>query len=447
MRDAELSPDDLRTLCDMDEGVLSPRIYADEAIYRLELDRIFGRAWVLLCPEQQIPKPGDFFNTYVGADRVIVVRQKDGSIKGLLNQCRHRGNELARPDSGNTKMFTCSYHGWSYDLQGNLRNVPHEDIVFPNGFDKSAWGCGAMAQVESYKGLVFGTWDPTAPPLADYLADAAWYLDIFLDRFEGGLELMGGVNKWVIKANWKIVAEQFVNDMLHPEQTHISAFLASVPPDADLSKMQLPVTGRQFTSPHGHGMGLWTDGPILDLTIGPVARRYFMEESYPAAVARVGRARADVQAAHMNLFPSCVVLFGFNHLRVIQAVGPQESEIWTWQFVPAAAPLEVKKTWAANVQRAFGAGGLFETDDSAVWAGIQRTLRGTMGRRLPFNVGMGDRTNQGPDADYPGRVTQRAYSEVAARGFYHRWLEMLTHDTWTELDQAAKARHAEGARQ
>jgi 3-phenylpropionate/trans-cinnamate dioxygenase alpha subunit len=132
---------------------------------------------------------------------------------------------------------------------------------------------------------------------------------------------------------------------------------------------------------------------------------------------------------------------------VIQAVGPQESEIWTWQFVPAAAPLEVKKTWAANVQRAFGAGGLFETDDSAVWAGIQRTLRGTMGRRLPFNVGMGDRTNQGPDADYPGRVTQRAYSEVAARGFYHRWLEMLTHDTWTELDQAAKARHAEGARQ
>ncbi len=142
MRDARTSPQDPRTLCDMDSGVLSPRIYIDEDIYRLELERIFGRAWVLLCPQQQIPKPGDFFNTYVGADRVIVVRQKDGSIKGLLNQCRHRGNELARPDSGNAKMFTCSYHGWSYDTAGNLRNVPHEDIVFPNGFDKSAWGCG-----------------------------------------------------------------------------------------------------------------------------------------------------------------------------------------------------------------------------------------------------------------------------------------------------------------
>jgi hypothetical protein len=80
-----------------------------------------------------------------------------------------------------------------------------------------------------------------------------------------------------------------------------------------------------------------------------------------------------------------------------------------------------------------------------VWAGIQRTLKGTMGRRLPFVVQMGDRLNRGPDPDYPGRVTQRAYSEVAARGFYHRWADMLSCETWTELDEAAKSR--EGVRQ
>ncbi|MGB8389843.1 aromatic ring-hydroxylating oxygenase subunit alpha, partial [Mycobacterium sp.] len=399
MRDIELHPDDLRKLCDMDEGVLHPQIFTDERIYRLELDRIFGRAWMLLCPEQQIPNPGDYFNTYVGADRVIVVRQQDGSIKGLLNQCRHRGNELVRHDSGNAKMFTCSYHGWSFDQSGSLRSVSHEDIVFPDGFDKSAWGCAAMAQVETYKGLVFGTWDPTAPPLAEYLGDAAWYLDIVLDRFEGGLELMGGVNKWVIKANWKIIAEQFVSDMLHPETAHISAFLAVIPPDADMSKMQLPTTGRQFTAPQGHGLGLWTDGPILELTIGSNARKWFMEDSYPAAVQRVGKARADVQAAHMDVFPTCVAFVGFNHLRVIHPVGPHESEIWTWQLVPTGAPAELKKEWSDNVQRAFGAGGLFEADDSAVWAGVQRTMKGAMGRRFPLNVQMGDRENKGPDND------------------------------------------------
>ena len=445
MSSADRVAGDLRKLCDMDEGVLSPRIYTDPDIHQLELERVFSRAWVLLCPEQQIPSRGDFFNTYVGADRVLVARQKDGSIKALLNQCRHRGNELVRPDSGNAKMFTCSYHGWSYDLAGNLRNVPHEDIVFPDGFDKAPWGCASMAQVETYKGLVFGTWDPTAPPLLEYLGDAAWYLDMMLDRFEGGLELMGGVNKWVVKANWKVIAEQFVNDMLHPEMTHISAFLASIPPGADVSKYQLPTTGRQFTSLNGHGMGFWTDGPVLELTLGEDVKKWQMETSYASAVERIGKARADVHIAHANIFPTTIVLPGFNTLRTVHPLSPNETEIWSWNFAPAAAPADIKKKWASGTQRAFGAGGLFETDDSAVWAGVQRTLRGVMGRRNPFNVQMGDRINRGPDPDYPGRVTHRAYSEVAARGFYNRWVDMLTTETWTELDEAARAR--DGVRQ
>jgi phenylpropionate dioxygenase-like ring-hydroxylating dioxygenase large terminal subunit len=441
------TPEELRSLCDMDAGELSPRVYTDERIHRLELERIFGRAWTLLCPEGQIPNPGDFFNTYVGADRVIVARQKDGSVKALLNQCRHRGNELSRPDCGTTKMFTCSYHGWSYDLAGNLRNVPHEDVVFPDGFDKSAWGLGAMAQVETYKGLIFGTWDPTAPPLLDYLGDCAWYLDATLDRFEGGLEVVGGVNKWVVKANWKIITEQFVSDFLHPEQTHLSAFLASITPDIDMNTIQIPTTGRQYTSPNGHGVGMWIDGSIIKLTIGTRPWEWMMRDSHPAGVERVGRARADLQAAHMTVFPQSVLLTSFNHLRVIHPIAPDESEIWTWQLVPAAAPPDIKLEWTRNVQRAFSAGGLFEADDSGVWAGVQRTMRGVMGRRLPFNVGMGHREVEGADPVFPGRVTQRPLSEVAARGFYQRWLEMLSHETWSELERVARARHAEGVRQ
>ena len=442
-----LQADEIRSLCDMDAGILSPRVFSDEAIYQLELERIFGRAWGLLCPEAQIPNPGDFFNTYVGADRVIVVRQQDGSIKALLNQCRHRGNELVRQDSGNAKNFTCTYHGWGYDIAGKLRNVPHEDVIFPHGFDKSAWGCVEMAQVASYKGLVFGTWDANAPPLASYLDEAAWYLDIMLDRFEGGLELIGGVNKWVVKANWKIIAEQFANDFLHPETTHMSAFMASVPPGADMSKMELPSSGRQFTSPNGHGMGMWLDGLVLGLTLGEQVGEYLMHKSYADAVTRVGKARASVTLGHMAIFPTGVVLFGFNHVRVIHPVSATESEIWTWQLVPKAASREIKNLWAKNTQRAFGAGGLFETDDSAVWSGIQRTIKGTVGRQHPFVAQMGERANQGPDPEFPGRVTKHVYTELAARGFYSRWLEMLTNDTWAQIEQAAKARYAEGGKQ
>jgi phenylpropionate dioxygenase-like ring-hydroxylating dioxygenase large terminal subunit len=255
------------------------------------------------------------------------------------------------------------------------------------------------------------------------------------------------VNTGVINANWKLAAEQFVNAMHHPEQTHVSAFLASIPEGADLSDYQLPTTGRQFTSPNGHGAGMWTDGPIFDLTVGTNVKKYWLETSYPAAVERLGKPRADIQAAHVCLFPASVMVMGFNHLRVIHPIAVDECEVWVWQLVPAAAPAALKKEWTVNSQRAFGIGGLFESDDSAVWTGVQRTVRGVMGQRAPLCMGMGDRQNKGPDPDYPGRITHRAYSEVAARGYYNRWLEMLTCDTWSDLERASKARYVEGVRQ
>ena len=68
-------------------GRLNPAVYSDESLYELELERVFGRSWLLLGHESQLKKPGDFVTNYMGEDPVIVVRQKDGSIKVFLNQC------------------------------------------------------------------------------------------------------------------------------------------------------------------------------------------------------------------------------------------------------------------------------------------------------------------------------------------------------------------------
>jgi len=127
------TPDQLRALIDVKTGTLDPRIYCDEALYRIELEQVFARSWLFLAHRSQIPKPGDFFTTYMAEDPVIVSRQKDGSVVAFLNQCRHRGMRLSRLDHGNARFFTCSYHGWSYDSAGKLVNVPMEK----NGYCRS----------------------------------------------------------------------------------------------------------------------------------------------------------------------------------------------------------------------------------------------------------------------------------------------------------------------
>ncbi|MFP3480205.1 SRPBCC family protein, partial [Burkholderia sp. SIMBA_057] len=88
---------------------------------------------------------------------------------------------------------------------------------------KSHWGLNEVPCVESYKGLIFGNWDTSAPGLRDYLGDIAWYLDGMLDRREGGTEIVGGVQKWVINCNWKFPAEQFASDQYHALFSHASA--------------------------------------------------------------------------------------------------------------------------------------------------------------------------------------------------------------------------------
>ena len=88
--------DEIKKLVNDKEGILDARIYSDEDLYQLELERVFARSWLLLGHDTHIPNTGDFLNTYMGEDPVIVVRQKDDSIRVFLNQCRHRGMRLSR---------------------------------------------------------------------------------------------------------------------------------------------------------------------------------------------------------------------------------------------------------------------------------------------------------------------------------------------------------------
>ena len=95
---------------------------------------------------------------------MILCRDRAGKVHVFLNSCRHRGMKVCRYDEGNTPVFTCPYHGWSYGTDGKLVGVPYFKEAYHSRLDKARLGLVEVPQLYLYKGTVWATWDPQAPP-------------------------------------------------------------------------------------------------------------------------------------------------------------------------------------------------------------------------------------------------------------------------------------------
>jgi len=353
------------------EGLIDPRVFSDEDIYREEMEKLFRHTWLYVGHESSIPNPRDNILNYMGEDEVIVLRDINGKLKVFLNRCAHRGNKVCLFDRGNQKVFTCTFHGWSYDTDGKLVGQAFSQLAYGDTFERENWGLTEVPRVSSYEGLIFASWDEDICSLDDYLGEFRQYLDLMLLKpFLGGIEVIPGRGKYMLPTNWKLMAENFMGDESHVPITHASFFRAAVESGlnwwgyANLDERTIQVlVSSPAGVPHAFGAaGLWGDPrPDSPCQIQPQIDRGIAQSLGPEAVEWVEERHRRMQefiekehaprlygSANWTIFPNLSLLIGLSAFRASSIIqwhprGPMMLESWQWCAVEKDAPEVVKR--------------------------------------------------------------------------------------------------------
>ncbi|MGC0416846.1 aromatic ring-hydroxylating oxygenase subunit alpha [Embleya sp. AB8] len=434
-------PDEVAAIlarCDLDQGRLDRSVFRDRAVYELELERVFARCWLFLGHESQLPRPGSFLTTWMGEDQVLVVRRRDGGIGAYLNSCPHRGNRVCTTEAGTARGFVCNYHGWSFGLDGALTGM-HEAQAYARtpDFDRARLGLTPVAQLDTYKGLVFATFDAAAPPLAEYLGAFTYYLDVILDNDPDGTEFVGGSIRSVLSCNWKIAAENFAGDALHAGWTHASgaqATLGRAVPD-----LSAEGTESYQANVNGHCWEFNLDAVGNAATLHEPRVLEYLRANRERFRDRLGdvRSRMVGSISSVNVFPNFSFLPGQNTFRTWVPKGPDRTELHTWVLVNRAAPQEVKDAWRKGAMMTFSPSGVFEMDDGENWELSTRSAAGFVTRQQPLHyaLGLGSRVprDELPPGELPGNVFRGQVNDANQRAMYRRWSQLLTAESWADV--------------
>jgi phenylpropionate dioxygenase-like ring-hydroxylating dioxygenase large terminal subunit len=427
----------------LETGRYPAGIYSDPHIFDLERDRVFARSWQFLAHESEVPKKGDFVVRRILDDSFIVVRGDDGVVRAFLNMCRHRGMEVCRAEAGNTRVFRCPYHAWTYRNNGQLTAVPfHTDAYGGDvGLERSQRALVSPPRVESYRGLIFACLDPAVVPLRETIGDFGFFLDLYINQSAAGIVLQGP-QRWIIRSNWKIGTENFSGDSYHTPYTHASV--------VDIDLFREPRANKRKEGAlywAGSGGGTTYKLPTADFRknlryigypdemVDTMRERWSSEQR-----ALVGEAGYMVSASTM--FPNLSLVHNwpkvepgeavtpFISLRLWRPVTATETEVYSWFVVDADAPLWYQAKSRRAYLMCFGSSGMFEQDDVENWTSITAVSRGKLAAQVALDSSMGMAPGGGtltePLADWPGPGrAYRGFGEYNQRELLRRWVCML----------------------
>jgi Rieske 2Fe-2S family protein len=218
--------------------------YSSAEIFAWEQENFFEAAWVCLCREEEIARPGDYRAARLGRQGILLTRDDAGALHGFFNVCRHRGHELLAPGcAANARAIRCPYHAWVYELDGALKAATRFGEVA--GFDPAEHAL-VPVRVESWQGWIFVNVSGDAPLLEKWLGG----LSGLVAAHAPGRLRVAARHSYEIAANWKIISENY-HECYHCPQIH-----------PQLCRVTPPDSGRNSSLP-----GAWAGG-FMDLVDG-----------------------------------------------------------------------------------------------------------------------------------------------------------------------------------
>ena len=414
---------------------------ASPGLFQRERELIFDRCWIYLGHESEVERPGDYRRRTVAGRPLFFVRGKDGQVRVFLNSCPHRGAMICRRDAGNAKILRCFYHAWSFNTEGELIGVPGRDAYGPN-FDPAELGLKEPARVDSYRGFLFVSFSPDVEDLSTYLAGARDYLDLVVDQTQEGMRVVPGSNKYAIKANWKLLAENSLDGyhLIPTHRTYVD-YMAGLGTDDSGDSLAARPPGAGLALGNGHCVS-----ENISRNGRPIARWHpVFGEGAKERIARTrrrlvrkyGEERAFRMAdtsRNLLIYPNLLIMdFVAISIRYIEPVAPDRMDVTAWHLVPREEAGEALVTRLDSYLTFLGPGGFATPDDVEALESCQAGFRATENEWSDISRGM--------LKSRPGTS-----DELQMRGFWRQWhANMLGRSTTNVQDGQPVESQAEAA--
>ena len=392
-------------------------------ILELERKHIFDRSWLYVGHDSEVPNPGDYQRRTVADRPLFLIHGRDGKVRVFINSCIHRGALVCRTDSGNANAFVCFYHGWSYNDRGKLIGIP-DPAGYPEGFCDVERTLMQPPNVDSYRGMYFVNFGSNVASLVDYLGDARELIDLTMDSADilGGWEVIKGTAKFDIRANWKLLLENSVDNYhFHTVHKTFADYMSSERKrvGADRPTINNINDSRGLAFEHGHTAmltkaegrtiacpsPLWSKDAIAEVTRlrEQLAERYGKTRGY---------SMAD-NSRFLMIFPNFAfhdTQSGFK-FRQFWPMAPDMMQVTQWELVPRREREDIAKYRLQGGLTFQGPGGFGTPDDIEALESCQ--------------IGFRARELEWSDASRGMRREARSDDELTSRAFWRQWHALI----------------------